>query len=77
MVTQAAMKSIMAVNFMRSAKAPTMSAGVMIAKVIWKIIKTLSGMVPLRASTVTPIRNTLLRPPVKALRAPPSVNAKL
>ncbi len=32
-------------NFMRSAKAPTISAGVMMAKVIWKVMKTVSGMV--------------------------------
>ena len=32
-------------NFMRSAKAPQISAGVMIAKVIWNIMKTDSGMV--------------------------------
>ena len=31
-------------NFMRSAKAPTMSAGVIAAKVIWKKMKTNSGM---------------------------------
>ena len=37
-------------NFMRSAKAPLISAGVMIAKVIWNIMKTLSGIVPLSAS---------------------------
>ncbi len=35
-VTQKATKSSTAENFMRSAKAPTMSAGVIIAKVIWK-----------------------------------------
>ena len=31
-------------NFMRSAKAPAMRAGVMMAKVIWKVIKTDSGI---------------------------------
>ena len=31
---------------MRSAKAPTISAGVMMAKVIWKVMNTDSGMVP-------------------------------
>ena len=34
---------ISGVNFTRSAKAPTISAGVMQAKVIWKITKTYSG----------------------------------
>ncbi len=40
------MNSTSAENFMRSAKAPTISAGVMIAKVIWKVMKTDSGIVP-------------------------------
>ena len=34
-VTQRAMNSTIAENFIRSAKAPTMSAGVIIANVIW------------------------------------------
>ena len=33
---------------MRSAKAPVIRAGVMIAKVIWKVMNTLSGIVPLQ-----------------------------
>ncbi len=37
-VTQSTVKSSSAENFMRSAKAPTMRAGVMQAKVIWKQI---------------------------------------
>ena len=39
------MNSSSAENFMRSANAPAISAGVMIAKVIWNITKTVSGMV--------------------------------
>ncbi len=39
------MKMHMAENFMRSAKAPAISAGVMIANVIWNIMYTVSGMV--------------------------------
>ena len=35
-VTQSGMNSASAANFMRSAKAPTISAGVIAAKVIWK-----------------------------------------
>ena len=34
------MKSMTAENFMRSAMAPTMRAGVMIANIIWNIEKT-------------------------------------
>ena len=37
-VTQRTVNSTSAENFMRSAKAPTISAGVIIAKVIWKQI---------------------------------------
>ena len=39
------MNQSIAENFMRSAKAPAISAGVMMAKVIWNIMKTNSGMV--------------------------------
>ena len=38
------MKSSTAENLMRSAMAPTISAGVMAAKVIWKMTKVSSGM---------------------------------
>ncbi len=51
-ITHSVMKTSMLENFMRSAKAPTISAGVMIAKVIWKVMKTLSGIVPESASIV-------------------------
>ena len=37
---QAPTKSRMAENFMRSAIAPTMSAGVMMANIIWYMLKT-------------------------------------
>ncbi len=40
------MKMRSAENFMRSTIAPMISAGVMMAKVIWKVMKTSSGMVP-------------------------------
>jgi hypothetical protein len=33
-------------NFILSAKAPTMRAGLMIMKVIWNMTNTLSGIVP-------------------------------
>ena len=50
------MKSIIAENFIRSANAPTMSAGVMMANVSWNIWKTDSGIVPQSVSTSTPER---------------------
>ena len=61
------MNQSMAENFMRSAKAPTISAGVMMAKVIWKVMKTLSGIVPVRLSTVMLPRKTLPRLPTNEL----------
>ena len=68
------MKTIIAENFMRSANAPTISAGVMMAKVNWNIWNTDSGIVPDTVSTPTSDRNSLPAP-TKALRAPPSPNA--
>src|SRR3546814_6600732 len=41
------MNHISAENFMRSAKLPQISAGVMMAKVIWNVMKTDSGIVPI------------------------------
>jgi hypothetical protein len=64
----------MALNFMRSANAPVMSAGVMIAKVIWKIMNTVSGMTPEIDPTVTFLTRMLLKLPMMAL---PSVKAML
>ena len=63
----------MAENFMRSAKAPAISAGVMIAKVIWKHMYTVSGIVtarpfgfpaPVAMSLRMPCRNKRLSPPI-------------
>ena len=54
---------------MRSAKAPTISAGVITAKVIWKAMNRYSGSatpsvkVAAVESTVTPARNSLPKPP--------------
>ena len=62
-VSHIAMNQSTALNFILSANAPTISAGVMIANVIWNVMKTVSGMVPLRESTVTPDRNILSSPP--------------
>ncbi len=59
---------------MRSANAPVISAGVMIAKVIWKVMNTLSGIVPLSASVVMPLRNSRDRSP---RYGPSPANARL
>ncbi len=56
---------------MRSAKAPTISAGVMMAKVIWKVTKTLSGnraVAEVTASCCSVDRKALPRPPMKELK---------
>ena len=45
------------------------------ANVIWNVMNTDSGMVPLNESKPIPLRNRLPNPPKKALRLPPSPNA--
>ena len=62
-------------NFMRSAKAPVISAGVMMAKVIWKVMKTDSGIVPCKVSLLMPARNAFEKPPMNAFMPPPSAKA--
>ncbi|SCD23258.1 Uncharacterised protein [Brucella abortus] len=49
---------------MRSANEPVISAGVMIANVIWKVMKRYSGMVPVSDSIVTPEKKTFEKPPI-------------
>ena len=68
------MNTSIAENFIRSANAPAIRAGVMTANVIWKVMNTDSGIVPLTDSTVTPARNTFESPPTNAS---PSSNARL
>ena len=51
-----------------------MSAGVMIANVIWNMTKTVSGIVPDAESALTPARNALPNPPVSPPRNEPSPN---
>ena len=64
-MSQRAEKSITAVNFMRSTKAPITSAGVMMAKVIWKAQKRVSGIFVFEArlSLTPPPSRTFDRPP--------------
>ena len=65
------MKISIAENFIRSAKAPTISAGVMMAKVIWKVMNTASGnsaVAEVRPDGVTPLRKALEKPPMKELK---------
>ena len=61
---------------MRSTNAPTISAGVMIANVIWNMKKTVSGTVVFGASVCrpTPFRKILLKPPIHGV---PGANARL
>ncbi|MNT73402.1 hypothetical protein D3C72_2121020 [compost metagenome] len=84
-MNQMAVNSSTALNLMRSAKAPTIRAQVMPAKVAWKAANTISGIttpllkvaalakVPATLSQV-PLRNKRSNPPTKAL---PSVKARL
>ena len=74
-VNQIAMKASTAANFMRSAKAPMMSAGVIAAKVHWKATNSSSGMTtPLlnvapTESGVTPVNSSLSSDPKNGLPA--------
>ena len=73
-MTQIPMKARYGPKRMRSAKAPIISAGVMIANIAWNMTKTYSGIVPESVEGVIPIRPTFPRPPMKAF---PSSNARL
>ena len=65
-VSHNAEKRHMAENFILSAKAPTTKAGVIMAKVIWNMTNTVSGIVPERLSLPMPDRNAALKSPTKA-----------
>ena len=62
------MNQSIAENFMRSANAPTISAGVMIANVIWNAKNSGSGIVPEIESTPTPRRNAFSSVPTNEWR---------
>ena len=64
-----------ALNFMRSANAPTIRAVVMAAKVDWNATNSSSGMLPFRLSGVMPLRNALS--PNEPKNALPSVKTAL
>ena len=70
-MNQIAEKISMPLNRMRSAKAPTINAGVMIAKVIWKATNSGSGIVPESESTVMPLRKSRSVPPMTDCSPPP------
>ena len=72
------MNQSIAENFMRSANAPAISAGVMIANVIWKHDVDVSGIVgasglglpmPLEMSLTMPCRKARSSPPMKGVPA--------
>ena len=66
---QSAQYHITELNFMRSTNEPTMSAGVMMAKVIWKKAKRASGMVSHMDALVIPAMNAWSRLPMRELPA--------
>jgi hypothetical protein len=74
-VNHSTRKRSTAENFMRSAKAPTMRAGVIAAKVSWNTTKASSGITTpwLKVSTaesgLTPARNIFESPPTKGVSA--------
>ena len=49
----------------------------MIAKVIWNMAKTVSGIVPLSVAGAMPERKLLSHPPYQAFSVPPSPKARL
>jgi len=53
-------------NFIRSANAPVMRAGVMIANMSWKAMNTVDGMVGANDTGFPPVwcRNRYFRPPM-------------
>ena len=64
MVTHRIVKMTKALNFMRSANAPVIRAGVMMANMAWKIMNAWSGMFS-PSSALTPLRPNNLRFPTK------------
>ncbi len=77
MISHSALNSSTAENRIRSAKAPTISAGVMIAKVIWNMKNSVSGIVPLTLPASTPLKNALERSPTTGVASSPELNARL
>ena len=57
-------------NLILSTYAPTIKAGVITAKVIWKAKKTVSGISPERASLPTPDKNIFEVSPIHWLPSP-------
>ena len=65
-------KSIKPENLIRSAKAPSIKAGVITANIHWKTTKMISGMLPVvSADGVTPFSITLSKPPITLPAAVP------
>ena len=63
---------------MRSAKPPTISAGVMMAKVIWNMAKSVAGTVPFTESMRILAKNMLPRSPIHLPCSTPSLpNARV
>ncbi|MBL4606591.1 MAG: hypothetical protein JKY01_02025 [Pseudomonadales bacterium] len=63
---QASLKTSIPENFIRSAKPPTMRAGVITAKVSWNNAKRISGISPVRLSRSIPENMTFPNPPIQA-----------
>ena len=59
----AARKTSSEENLIRSAKAPTIRAGVNAKKVSWKVTNTYSGIEPETVSPVIPLKKAVPNPP--------------
>ena len=70
------MNTVKAWNFIRSANAPVIKAGVMTANMHWKATKASSGIVPFARTVMPmPVRPTLSKEPIKPLISEPKVMA--
>src|ERR1700679_782561 len=72
-IAHSTMNVSIAENFIRSANAPVISAGVMMANISWKTIKVCSGIVAAylgSGASPTPWRKTLCRPQINQFPSP-------
>ena len=63
-------------NFMRSANAPVISAGVMMANISWNAMNTVAGMVGAReeGAAPTPCSPQYVRPPIRVPLSGPNAS---
>ena len=77
MVTHKVVNTTKALNFIRSAKAPVIRAGVMIANIPWKIMNACAGILAsgvAPSEALTPAKPKLSKPPIKPPMSGPKAN---